>query len=147
LLAHGSTLTAATIGVSATVLSKSKCKFNEKGATLAFGDLDPISHPDITRTAYLTFECNGPATIATYAITDNDGENPNGPNANRMAHENIVGAYLPYSFSLSPTSGSVEKTKGGTSPSLTVSGTLLGDDYSTAQAGPYSDTVIITINP
>lgn len=147
LLLSGSTL-AASVNITATILSKSNCKFNSKGATLAFGDLDPTAGSDITREATLTFDCNGSATIATYTITDDDGLFDIGPNKNRMLHSSITETYLPYSFSLSPATGEIEKSKGDkTPPQLTVTGTISFNDYRMAVAGPYTDTVTVTINP
>jgi len=76
--------------------------------------------------------------------TDDDGLNESGLNANRMRHTTILTEYLPYSFTLSPTSGTVPKN---TDQTLTISGTVLGVNYQDASVGAYSDTVIISIAP
>ena len=144
LLQSSALAASATLSVTATILSKSNCKFQSNSTTLAFGDLNPISATDITRQASINFVCNGSAPIATYLIVDDDGLNESGPNSNRMLHATTAGAYLPYSFALSPTTGSVNK---GETTSLVVNGTIFGADYRNALVGSYSDTVIITINP
>lgn len=133
-----------TVNVSAVILSKSNCKFNTKSATLNFGSLDPVAAPDVTRQATLTFTCNGSASQATYIIVDDDGQHETGPNASRMQHGLTPSAYLPYSFSLNPSIGTVPK---GVTETLTVTGTVLGNDYRTAIVGTYTDVVTLTINP
>jgi spore coat protein U-like protein len=133
-----------TVNVSAVILSKSNCKFNTKSAALDFGSLDPVAAPDVTRQATLTFTCNGSASQATYLITDDDGQHETGPNGSRMQHGTVPSAYLPYSFSLNPSSGTVPK---GVAQTLTITGTVLGKDYRMAIAGTYADVVTLTINP
>jgi spore coat protein U-like protein len=130
--------------VSATVLSKSNCKFDSKAAVLAFGTLDPADGSDVTTTTTIGFRCTGSAPIATFAITDDDGLYESGPDANRMRHATLGGQYLPYEMALSPVGGTVPKNEWLT---LTVTGTVRGDEYANAYAGDYSDTVVISIDP
>jgi len=133
-----------TISVSATILSKSNCKFKSNSAALVFGNLDPLAHPDVTVQTTIGFVCNGADDPATYIIVDDDGLHETGPDANRMQHGTMSTAFIPYSFSLAPASGTVPK---GVVQTLTVTGTVLGTDYQTALAGSYTDTVVITLNP
>lgn len=133
-----------TITVQAVILSKSICKFKTKGAVVDFGGLDPVAAPDVTRQATLTFVCNGSADPATYLITDDDGQNASGPNGKRMLHSTSPGTFLPYSLTYEPASATVPK---GEQQTLTVTGTVLGNDYRTALAGTYTDTVTLTIEP
>jgi spore coat protein U-like protein len=144
-IAQGAAFAATTtINVSATILSKSNCKFSTNMANLAFGNLDPLAAPDVTRQATLTFVCNGKDDPATYLITDDDGQHETGLNRNRMQHGVVPSAYLLYSFALNPASGTVPK---GMTQTLTVTGTLFGNDYRVAIEGTYTDVVTLTINP
>jgi len=132
------------VSVTATVLSKSQCKFNSKTATLNFGDLDPANPVDKTIDTSITFKCGGSDPIATFSITDDDGLYEIGSNRNRMRHTTVLTEYLPYSLMLSPTSGTVPKN---TDQTLTVTGTVRGVDYQDATMGSYSDTVVVSIEP
>lgn len=130
--------------LSVTLLSKSQCKFNTASATLAFGNLDPGNPIDVTTTATLGFRCIGSAPVATYVISDDDGLNELGIDGNRMQNLADPAAYLPYTLSLSPTSGSVPKK---TDQTLTFTGTVTGSSYSGAVPGSYSDTMVVTLLP
>lgn len=133
-----------TISVTATILSKSNCKFNSNTGTLNFGNLDPANPVDRTVSTTVTFVCRGSEPSATFSITDDDGLYETAPNANRMRHTTVTTEYLPYSLTLNPTSGTVPKNVDQT---LTISGTVKGTDYQNAYVGNFSDTVIISINP
>ena len=132
------------VTVSATVLSKSQCKFNSNTASLSFGNLDPANPVDKTVSTSITFRCGGSAPNATFSITDDDGLNETGPDANRMRHTPITTEYLSYSLTLNPISGPVPKN---TDQTLTLTGTVKGVDYQDALAGNYSDTMVISIAP
>lgn len=134
-----------TVSVSAVVLSKGNCTFRTKTATLAFGNLDPGNPVDVTVNTPVTFRCQASGNnLITFSITDDSGLYETGPNAPRMRNTVQTTQYLPYTLSLSPTSGSVPKV---TDQTLTVTGTVKGADYQNALAGNYSDTVIISIDP
>lgn len=133
-----------TLSVSATILSKNNCKFNSNALSLDFGTLDPVAAPDVTRQATLQFACNGKDNPATFFITDDDGLYETGPDGNRMQHDTLPAAFLPYALTASPLTGSVPK---GVNQTLTITGTLLGNDYRTAYAGRYTDRVVLSINP
>lgn len=133
-----------TLTVSATVISKSKCKFNSATATLNFGALDPGNPVDIAQDTTVTFVCNGSAPIAAFAITTDDGLYETGPGANRMRHATVLTEYLKYALALSPANSTVPKA---TNSILTITGTVAGADYQSAQIGNYADTVILSITP
>jgi spore coat protein U-like protein len=136
-----------TIAVSATILSKNNCKFNTNSASLIFGDLNPVATaaPDVTREVTINFTCNGKDDVATYVITDDDGQNESGINNNRMQHSTNAAAYLPYIFSVSPETGNIGK--GDKTGLLTVTGTVLANNYRSAYAGDYTDVIVISITP
>lgn len=127
------------LSVSATVLTKSNCKFSTTIGDLIFGTIDSGGTADVSATASLTFRCNGSAPIATYLISDNDGAN-----ASKMAHTTLAGNFLPYELSYTPTTGSVPR---GDPVTLAITGTVRSSDYRAAMAGAYSDTVILSILP
>lgn len=129
----------ASLSVSATILSKSNCRFTTPTGTLAFGSIDSGGAADVSATASLTFRCNGSAPIATYLISDDDGLN-----VNRMAHTTLAGNFLPYQLSYTPISGSVPR---GDPLTLAITGTVRRSDYQSAVVGSYSDTVILSIFP
>lgn len=141
-LASGS----ASVAVSASILSQSNCRFRSNGPApaLAFGTLDPSSPLDANATATLEFRCMGSAPQASFVITDDDGLAESGPDANRMRHATLPLQFLPYRFSYTPASGTVNKNVW---TSLTIRGTVLSADFRNAAAGNYSDTVVLTIQP
>lgn len=140
-MAHAGT---ATLAVSATVLSKSNCRFNTRTSALNFGALDPATSPDVTATATVPFICLGSAPVAAFSISDDGGLHRAGPGNRRMRHGTATTEFLPYSLTLSPASGTLPKNVGS---NLTVTGTVLGTSYRGALAGDYSDTVVLSILP
>lgn len=132
------------VTVNAVVLSKSQCKFNTANATLDFGQLDASNPINVAAAGAINFRCLGSAPIAVYLITADDGQHAGGPGNRSMQHATNIAAHLPYSITLSPTSGSLPRN---TSTTLTIDGQILGSDYAGAVPGIYSDTVILSINP
>lgn len=133
------------ITVNATILSNSNCRFvPPKSAAINFGILDPTSPVNVTVSSSLTVRCAGSAPLATFGITDDDGLNETGPNANRMGHSVVAGQYIPYSLSINPTSATIPRN---TNQTITVTGTLNGVDYQNAIAGLYTDTVTLSVLP
>jgi hypothetical protein len=130
--------------VGATVISKSNCKFNSAASALNFGAIDPNNTTDVVKTTSVNFVCHGSAPIATYAISTDDGRYESGPGAYRMRNASLPTEYLPYSLSLSPTSGTVAKNATQT---LTITGTVTSQNYGSAYAGNYADTVVISLIP
>lgn len=130
--------------ISATVLSKSNCKFTTSRANLDFGTLDPGSTGDATAKTYINFRCMGSAKVATFTISDVGGLNDNAQQNHRMQNSGIATEFLPYTLELNPTSGSVPKN---TEQTLTVTGTVKAAHYQNAFVGDYQDTATITIAP
>lgn len=137
----------ATVAVTATVLSKDSCKFNPSNphpsATLAFGGIDPSSSANATATASLTIRCAGSSPTVWYALSHDSGLYETGVNANRMKHATL-NEYLPYSFTLTPSSGTVPKNVDQT---IVINGTITPANFQNAAMGTYSDTVVVTVNP
>jgi len=133
-----------TLTVGATVISKSNCKFKSATSALNFGALDPGNTTDAVDTTSVNFVCHGSAPMATYAISTDDGLHETSPGANRMRNTAVPTEYLPYSLSLTPTSGTVAKNAIQT---LTITGTVTSQNYRSAYAGDYADTVVISLTP
>lgn len=141
-LAHaaGSTV----LAVTASVLSKSNCKFDTTTPnTLAFGAIDPSSLTAVTATRVWTFTCKGSAPTASFLVTATNGSHYSG-GTRQMRHGTTLTAFLPYSVSVSPAAGNATKN---VQVSLTITGTVLPADFGGAIAGAYSDTVTVTLSP
>jgi len=132
-----------TLAVTATVLSKSQCKFDTATSTLNFGALDPAVAADVNATSSVGFVCHGSAPVAAFLFTDDNGQNPSGPGTRRMRHVAAL-EFLPYDLALTPASGTIAKNAPGT---LTVSGTIRWADFRGSMAGAYADSVIVSILP
>ncbi len=133
------------ISVNATILSSSNCLFRPpKNVTVDFGNLDPLSGLNINLGASLIIRCAGSAPIATFAISDDDGLNETGPNANRMQHTVVATEFIPYSLSFSPTTATIPRN---TDQVISISATLNGTDYQNAILGTYTDVITLTIAP
>ena len=78
----------------------SACKFTTTAATFAFGNLNPGSPVDVNISTTLTFNCVGgpPGTMWTYTLTDDDGLNETGIDANRMINAAAPTSFLIVSF-------------------------------------------------
>lgn len=134
----------ASLFVTATVLSKSNCRFTTTTAALNFGTITSAGTADVSATASINFRCNGSEPIASFLISDDDGLNETAVNAYRMGHTTLPGNFLPYQMSYTPTSASIPR---GAVQTLDITGTVRSSDYRTAMAGVYSDTVILSILP
>jgi spore coat protein U-like protein len=131
------------LAVTATVLSKSQCKFDTKTSTLNFGALDPAVTVDVNATTSVGYVCLGSTPVAAFVFTDDNGQNPSGPGARRMRHA-AAPEFLPYGLVFSPASGTIPKNDPGT---LTLSGTVRWADFRGLMAGPYTDSVVVSILP
>lgn len=132
-----------TLAVTATVLSKSRCKFDTSASTMNFGALDPAVASDVTASASVDFVCRGSAPVAAFLFTDDNGQNPSGPGARRMRHA-AAPEFLPYDLAFSPASGTVPKNVHRT---LAISGTVRWADFRGSMAGTYTDSVVVSILP
>ena len=122
-----------TVAVSATVLGT--CTIS--GGTAAFGNLDPagaglisaaVAQPAVTCT-------NG----APYIITDDDGMNESGINANQMAFGTNL---ILYSFAYTAAG-----TGNGGAQTIGLTASVAQVDYQNKPAGNYSDTVTLSVLP
>lgn len=121
------------------------CSFNSGPTTLNFGSLDPGTGADVTITGTVTFRCIGAGPFPTFfTITDDDGRYETGTNANRMRNTAVLTEFLPYTFSLVPPTGGVNRN---VTTTVTLTGAVRGVDYRNAYVGNYSDTVTLTIVP
>ncbi|HKJ04609.1 MAG TPA: spore coat protein U domain-containing protein [Geopsychrobacteraceae bacterium] len=128
-----------TLTVSATILSKSKCRFVTKNPILDFGLLDPSNAITVNASVMVSIVCNGSVPIASYLMSD-DG----GLDTYKMTHDTDPTQKIPYSLSLTPASGNVPK---GVNQDVVIGGSILGGDYQTANIGTYTDSVILTLLP
>ena len=140
----GAATSAATLSVTATVVSKNVCKFTSPTATLAFGVIDPRLTTNATASVNATFKCTGSSATAAFLITSNDGLWSTGTNARQMRHATITTEFMPYALTVSPSTGTVVKNVDQT---LTITGTVLPVDYQNRFSGAYSDTVVLTLTP
>ena len=131
------------VSVTATVLSKSVCRFDSKSLALNFGNVDPWSPSDATATATVGFRCAGSAGTAVFAIVADAGLHGNG-GFPRMQNGTIPSEFLSYFLALNPATGAVPKN---TNQTLTISGTIRRSDFQDASAGTYTDTVVLSILP
>ena len=125
-----------TLTVSANVVGT--CKFSSATSTLAFGALDPSVGTDVTKTPQIQFWCT---KGITETVSAGNGLNFASGKRQMIGPNSDV---IPYTLSLA-TAG----TSGGPgSPkTLTITGGVLGTDYTSKSAGDYADTVALTITP
>jgi len=135
------------VSVTATIISRGFCWFMSGTTALDFGNLDPSNPIDVNASTSVSFRCfrffNGQVT---FFISDDDGLYETGPNANRMRHSTMLTEYLPYSFNLNPTTGTVPGNPFD-NRTLNITGTVRGVDYQDIATGSYLDRVVITIQP
>jgi len=126
----------ANLDVSATVTPT--CTMNTDAGTLAFGSLDPTA--PVAKTASssgVTITCtNGTA----YTLVGNDGANP--ASTQKRLRNGTTTNYIPYSVTI-PSSG----TGSGSAVPISIAGLIAENSYSTAPAGSYADTIILTVTP
>lgn len=131
------------VAVTATVITRSNCRFDSRRSTLDFGALDPAVAADVNAVAAIDYVCRGSARVAAFVFTGDDGRNPSGPGARRMRHA-AAPEFLPYGLDFSPPSGTIPRNVHRT---LTISGTVRWADFRDAAAGAYTDSVIVSILP
>ena len=144
LLAAGTAMALDTATLTVQAVVSPTCKFSSPAAaTLSFPVLDPGNAVNVTASTTLSFWCTDGTA---YTITDDDGLYETGVDANRMRSTALATPeFIPYTISYAPATGN---GTGPTSPiTLTVSGDILGTDYSANSPDLYTDTVTLTINP
>lgn len=132
----------ANVNVSATILSNSNCRFQNLAPVVAFGNLDPANPVPANASATIDFRCMGAAGTAVFAISQDGGLNPLGPQ-NQMEHTTSPGNFIPYTLSLVHVAPPIPKNVWFT---LTINASILGPDYQ-VPAGDYQDDVVISIVP
>jgi spore coat protein U-like protein len=128
-----------TLTVTANVVGT--CKFSNTTSTLAFGPLDPSVGGTVNGSNTTQFWCTRGVPAATLVAL-------NGLNWSGTSRRMVGPAptdLIPYSLTLLP--DALPNAGPGSPRTLTISGSIVGTDYTGATAGNYSDTVSVTINP
>jgi spore coat protein U-like protein len=137
-LVMGGAAWAATTTVAVTANVVGTCQFNNAGA-IAFGDLDQVAAPLVNGgVTQPTFWCT---KNATYTITDDSGVNEAAAGARRMTNGTD---FIPYTFTYTASGPGTGKT---TPISMNIAATVAAGSYIDVSAGPYTDTVTLTIAP
>lgn len=132
------------LSVTATVISKNICKFNTATSTLAFGALNPASTADATSSTNVVIRCVGSSPSASFLIAQNSGLYSTGAGANRMRNTTVTTEFLPYSLTINPATAIIPKN---TNTTITISGTIIANNFQNAYVGNYQDTVVLTLTP
>lgn len=135
----------ADLSVSATIPSWGFCSFRSNLYNVDFGALDPANPVDASSQVDVQFRCFGWPSV-TYYISHDGGLYGSGPGNLRMKHQ-ASNDYLPYALSLNQISGTIPTFIVSAWQTLQVTGTILGSDYQSANAGQYTDAVVLTIVP
>jgi spore coat protein U-like protein len=130
--------------VTATVLSKNSCKMGNAALALGFLAIDPSSTSNASASTTTTFTCKGSDVTAVFAVAANDGLYASAAGLRRMRHGTDLTQFLSYSLAITPSSGTATKNVAQT---ITITGTVTPGQFADAIAGPYSDTVSITVAP
>jgi spore coat protein U domain-containing protein, fimbrial subunit CupE1/2/3/6 len=141
LMMAGTAMAAGTATMDVSAVVQGTCSFNSASTTLAFGAL-PTSGAGASVSTSIDFNCSN-GTV--YTMTDDDGLNETGVDANRMASTTLgTTEYIPYSIAYTSTGTGL----GPTNPiTLTIDGTVASGAYATNSPDVYQDTVTLTINP
>ncbi len=123
-----------TVAVSGTVLGT--CSIT--GGTAALGLIDPAGVGPVS--AVVTLPQVTCSNGTPYTITDDDGANESGPNANRMSDG--AGNVMAYSFTYTGAG-----TGTGLAVNMDVAASVAQLDYAGKPAGIYNDTVTLTVTP
>jgi spore coat protein U-like protein len=108
------------------------------GGTLSFGALDTLTAPLMTATsAGVTITCT---KGDVYTVATNYGVNFLGSQAYIKNGSNTD--TIPYSVSIPAVAAGT-----GAAQPLTITGTIAAGSYTTASAGTYTDTMVITVTP
>jgi hypothetical protein len=133
------------ISLSATVLSRSNCRFSPPNATttLNFGNLNPANPSAVTASTTINYRCGGSAPMATFMITADDGQHSI-DGSRSLQSESDPDSHIHYAVSLCTQSATIPRN---TDQTLTVTGTINGDAYLSASPGSYADILTLLINP
>ena len=132
------------LAASATILSKSSCKFSSSnGLVMSFGTIDPSSSVNATASVNLAIVCDGSASVGVYVISRDNGLHSGGTGGLRLRHVTNPTAFLPYSLNV-PLPGSAPK---GVTRIVAINSTITPANFGNAIAGSYSDVVTLNITP
>lgn len=127
-----------TLTVSASVTGT--CKFSSATSALNFGALDPSVGTNVNGSATTQFWCT---KGTTETLSAGQGSNWDGTKRNmKLATGTDL---IPYTLTLTPDGSG--NTGPATPRTLTISGQVLGTDYTAKTAGSYADTVVLNITP
>jgi len=127
-----------TLDVSASV--NGVCRFDGPGPTaLAFGAIDPTSTSAVTATADVNFKC----TSGTTSSISKAGANDSGGHRLKDAGTN----YIPYTATMTGDAQAGTGFAAGQEKMVTIDGSIAPADFQNAVAGPYTDTLTLTITP
>jgi hypothetical protein len=130
------------ITVSATVLSKSNCRFATAASTITL-NIDPSSGAAAAASGTVAIRCQGSAPTASWSLSAGTGLHGSSPTTLRLRHATHLMEYLPYSLA-SPASGSVPKNVW---QNVTLTATVSPADFQNASSGAYSDAVTLSLLP
>lgn len=141
-LASSSAL-AQSMTITAVVVSKANCHFNNTNLTLDFSAINPASTADATASVSGSVSCTGGKTDTTVGFTVGTGIFASG-GTRRMRHATVPTEFLPYSVSISPAGATIPKNS---SLNFTLSGTITASQFQNVMAGSYLDLVVVTVLP
>ncbi|MBK0391655.1 spore coat protein U domain-containing protein [Ramlibacter algicola] len=129
--------------VSASISSKSNCKFSTIAPATISLAINPTNTLPVSGSVVWSFKCAGSADPAVYVVSASNGANFfNGER--RMKHATTATEFLPYSLGFTPSSGSAAKNA---VVNVTITATVAPAAYTSALVGLYSDTVQISLDP
>jgi spore coat protein U-like protein len=140
ILAAGGTAWADTNTLTVTASVKGTCKFLTPTSTLNFGELDPGSPANVSKSTSVQFWCT--KNVVGSSLSANDGLHWNG------SHWGMLGPFddvILYDLTLAP--DVLENGGPNVTRTLGITGSIRADDYIGKSAGIYSDTVVITFSP
>lgn len=144
LVMAGSALAADTNTLTVSASVTGTCKFvAPKTSALNFGALDPSVGTNVNGSTTTQFWCTKGVTDGATVLTPNLGLN-NLAGVRQMI-DSVSGDKIPYTLALAKDGNA---NAGPATPrTLTITGGVLGSDYTSKSAGSYTDTVLIDITP
>lgn len=134
-----------TMAVTAKVVGRTGCLFVNAGSpTLDFGTIDQASTANATAATTITVRCRG-NMVANWRITADNGLNPSGTGTRRMRHQTDASQLMPYALTISPASGRFWLFWGAGTTTVNLTGSITPANFQPVAAGPYSDSVTLTL--
>jgi spore coat protein U-like protein len=130
--------------VTAKVLARTGCRFSSGSfPVLNFGSIDQSSTTNATAATTATVSCRG-NILSFFNIVVDNGANSGGTGARRLRHQTLASELMPYALTVSPTTGWFLFTGSRT---INITGTITPANFQSVAAGPYTDSVTLTLNP